>query len=655
MHTSLPLLKWRGGRASWGVRRTVWLGLSLLLALILIIGRIAPAAAFGSSRLILSGLNTSAFPNVTFSLELLNSSGVFVDNLKQTELLLHEDGLAVQPAGLELQPRRLQFSLAINAAPGLEAKPANPQPNSPTTQLEGIRQSLLSWAAQQTSAGGDFSLGSGRGMEVIRAREPAQLVEGLKAFQPDPSKAESSLFSLTTVLDLIGENGADETAKAAVLFITPPLDAKEASGLAVQSGRAEQSGVVVFVWEVVPDIKAPPPNQEALQMLADATGGKLALVSAESASYPDLESWLKPLRQIYQVSYRSTVQKGSEHTLSAQINSPGLQLSADRELRFKLEVRPPNPMFVKPPMKVERAWSVETRQQPAVLSPQVVPLEVVVEFPDGFPRELKATRLYLNDKLAAENTSEPFNQFNWNLEDLTESAQVKLRVEAVDTLGLSGTSIEIPVEVSVAPKPVVSFLPHISTQGLIAVGAVLLAGVVLGLVILGESRLRKRQSRGAKRRMKDPVTQPVPIPQVSARARKGLAGPSWPRMERATSSPARLVRLHDNEQPAPGSPVSVNRPELTFGSDSHLAIVVLEDASVQALHARLTRGQEGGFLLHDEKSVAGTWVNYVPLNGKPWKLEHGDLIHMGRVMFRFELTNPPPAHEPQVGPVEDWR
>ena len=652
MHTCLPSFRWHGGRASWGVRRTVGLGLSLLLALFLILGRIAPVFALGSSRLTLSGLIPNAFPAILFSLELVDSQGVFVSDLKPDELSLREDGLAVQPVELKIQPRSLQFSLALNAAPELAASPANPRPDSPVSQMEGIRQALLNWASQQSGEGGDFSLATATGMQVIRSREPAQWAQGLKDYQPDLAKAQSSLFSLSTALDLAAERAADEATKPVVLFVTPPLAEKEAGELALQADRAQKSGVRVFVWLVAPDAKSPPPNQEALLALADVSGGKLEVVSAGSA-FPDLENWLSPLRQIYQVTYPSIIQKSGRHTLSAQVSRPGLQLSAERDLSFQLEVSPPNPMFVQPPVRVERTWSEETNQQQAQLMPQVIPLEVVVEFPDGYPRPLKTTRLYQDERMVADNKAEPFNQFSWNLDGLTQNTALKLRVEAVDSQGLSGSSVEVPVEVSVAPKPAASLLPHVSPQGLIAVGAVLLAGLVLGLVILGENRLRRRQSRGALRRMKDPVTQPVVIPQVAPRARKAPAMPSWPKIERGASTPARLVRLNEHNLPISGGPVSINRPELTFGSDAHLAIVALDDPSVQALHARLTHPRDDSFFLQDEKSVAGTWVNYSPLNGKARKLEHGDLIHMGRVLFRFELTNPPPAREPVVSLVDE--
>jgi hypothetical protein len=35
------------------------------------------------------------------------------------------------------------------------------------------------------------------------------------------------------------------------------------------------------------------------------------------------------------------------------------------------------------------------------------------------------------------------------------------------------------------------------------------------------------------------------------------------------------------------------------------------------------------------------------------RLEHGDLIHLGRVSFRFELTNPRRIRQPVVTPIDE--
>jgi len=210
------------------------------------------------------------------------------------------------------------------------------------------------------------------------------------------------------------------------------------------------------------------------------------------------------------------------------------------------------------------------------------------------------------------------------------------------------------VEVSVASRPSSSGLPNISSQGLLAVGAVVLAGAALALIVAGEQRLRARQQGKARLRARDPLTQPVPVGQDRpSRLRKPGTAMAWPRIERGQPAPARMLRLNELDGPPTGSPVLLARQEVTFGSDPHLVVVAVDEPSVHPLHARLTRSGEGSFVLSDEGSVAGTWVNFVKINGKGQPLHHGDLVHLGRAMFRFELSAAPPPQEFEVSLVDD--
>ena len=71
------------------------------------------------------------------------------------------------------------------------------------------------------------------------------------------------------------------------------------------------------------------------------------------------------------------------------------------------------------------------------------------------------------------------------------------------------------------------------------------------------------------------------------------------------------------------------------------------------MHARLIRQAAGDYLLRDQGSVAGTWVNFelVPDEGR--HLKHGDLIYVGRARFRFRLPTPPPPPDVRINPLED--
>ena len=57
----------------------------------------------------------------------------------------------------------------------------------------------------------------------------------------------------------------------------------------------------------------------------------------------------------------------------------------------------------------------------------------------------------------------------------------------------------------------------------------------------------------------------------------------------------------------------------------------MDDASIDDLHARLLRAENGSYTIQDEGSQAGTWVNYEAVSPEGTNLQHGDIIHLGRV------------------------
>lgn len=621
-------------------------GFLVLTIGLLLIGLVRPVYSQDAVRVVVGGLQTGAFPAIEFSLEAYDGQGNFIPDLSPRDLVLTEDGQPVNGAMLEMEEPGLQFSVAINPGPQM----ANTIGGKP--QIEWLRSALADWTRRQPeTSGSDFSFATNTGLQVIRSRDTGQWSEALANFQPNLTQGELNLFSLTTVLDLASDQVVDSRMKRAILFITPPVSTSLASSLEDLTSRAQQVGARVFIWVTVTDLNSSSqPDTSALQALAQNTGGRFTLVAGQE-TIPDLESWLAPLRNIYKVKFLSKVQQSGQHRLGVQIQRDE-QSTLEQVLTYSLELKAPNPIFLSPPSRVERTWiEVEGADEPA-LSPAVLPLQIVIEFPDGYTRPLAATRLYLDGVLAAENTAPPYEQFNWDLTGLTTSGAHTLRVEAVDSLGVIGSSIESQVEVTVELRPAESLLQSISRRGLIAVGAVLVAGVVLAMVLIGENRFRGRRKRGERRRMEDPVTQPVPIPQDNANGKRGKRAAtepsSWPRISSHHPIPARLIRVTEDEHPVPGSLVPLNRSEITFGSDARQSVILVEDPSVNKLHARLLRAEDGGFILMDEGSVAGTWVNYTLISSEGVRLKHDDLIHLGRVVFRFELTNPPAPVLPSV-------
>jgi hypothetical protein len=209
----------------------------------------------------------------------------------------------------------------------------------------------------------------------------------------------------------------------------------------------------------------------------------------------------------------------------------------------------------------------------------------------------------------------------------------------------------VPIVVTVvhAPTGAQAFLAEYRSQ--IALGAIVLAGSIL-LIILLSGRLRVksgRERRETRRRSVDPVTQPVSIQQAEPPTkRKQAQRPNWMRADRLQNAPAYLTRLGSNGEPVTGHPIPLFEKETSLGTDPVQAIQVLDHPSIAAFHARIKRTDGGDFLLVDNDTVAGTWVNYEPIPKDGYIMKHGDVVHFGQLMYRFALKKPPAVSEPTI-------
>lgn len=131
------------------------------------------------------------------------------------------------------------------------------------------------------------------------------------------------------------------------------------------------------------------------------------------------------------------------------------------------------------------------------------------------------------------------------------------------------------------------------------------------------------------------------------RAREQASAFPWLR-RKPMAAPAYLARLTSDAQPAPGAPIPLIGREMTFGTDPVQSTNILDDPTVALLHARIRQDERGNFTIYDQSSIAGTWVNYEQVSREGRKLEHGDTVHLGTLMFRFVLRKTPATPRPRI-------
>jgi len=600
----------------------------------------------------ITAINAQNFPQISALVDVYDANGEFVSGLQPSNLTVYEDGQPRTVDSITESAPPVQVVVAINPGPGLAKQNSNG-----VKRFDFVVDALSAWAnSQPPDSHDDLSLIS---LSTLINHVPIRnWLVSLQSFKPDFSNSTPNLQTLDIALNTVNTQTPQPGMKRAVLLITPHMDDPNIDNtIASLINKAVESKIRVFVWFVDAEDFGVTPSANAFKALAQQTNGSFFLFSGKE-TFPDPNLYFAPLRHIYSITYTSALTTAGDHTLGLYIETPlGTIPALDKN--FSVDVQPPNPFFVSPPLQITRQPPVEDPYNPDILNPTRQELEIIVEFPDGHQRELKRATLYVDGQVVQENTSAPFTKFVWDLNAYIQSGQHTIIVEVEDALGLKKASLSTTVTLTVihAPKGIQAILARYRSY--VILGAIGLAGVAL-LAIL----LRSRRPRGSstidrietRKRLDDPLTQPVAaltdssaVKNSKTQPRKPIT-PNWMQSKptRVQEAPAYLIRLTNGGEPASVAPIPLLEKDMTFGTDPVQSVRVLDDPSISPLHAHIKQTADGIFMLYDHGSVAGTWVNFEPVARAGQRLAHGDRIHFGQMIYRFALNQPPAESEPQV-------
>ncbi|MBK9924439.1 MAG: FHA domain-containing protein [Anaerolineales bacterium] len=598
-------------------------------------------------------INADEFPRISTLVDVYDANGEFISDIQASDITVYEDGQENRVDALTESSVPVQMVVAINPGPPMSVRDSNAVP-----RFDRVLEALSTWVnAQPAESQDDLSLVSLSG-SLINHSSIKDWFVSLNSFKPDFRNSTPNLQTLSIALDTASASTPLPGMKRAVLFITPHMDDPNIDNtIAPLIQRAIDSKVRVFVWFIDAEEFNVTASANAFKTLAQQTDGAFFSFSRNEI-FPDLNLYLAPLRHIYELTYSSLLTTPGDHTLGLYVKIQDVTIPA-LDKPFSVDVQPPNPIFIAPPLQITRQAPADDPYNDEALSPSQQIIDIIIEFPDGHKRDLKRTTLYVDGQVVAENTKAPFDKFLWDLSTYNDSAQHEIVVEAEDVLGLKKSSIGIPVSFMVIhpPSGLRAFLMRYSTQ--LILGAIVFAGLAL-LIILLRSRVRnvpESKRKKARKAKEDPLTQPVvALTEPSAAATKRVKSQprfTWmsaPKQSRVPLAPAYLIRLTNGGEPASVAPISIVEKDMTFGTDPVQSMYVLDDPSISPLHARIKQTGDGNFVIIDQNSIAGTWVNYEPVTREGVRLKHGDRIHFGRLTYRFDLNQPPVESEPKVIP-----
>ncbi len=618
----------------------IWVIFALLGAFCL--SAIPANAQTGSNTVSLSSPVLDNYPIIQLNFWPFDQEGKLFTKLNLADLHLYENDREIKVDKLELFQPGTHFVIAINEAKTLGNS------YSGKTRMERMLEIWKTWAqAQSITTLDDFSLVTNSGVAQNQLSKPSDWLNALNAYQPDLKGAQPSLTSLSQAINLLSSLASTDQKSRSILYVTPMPSNSDMTALQDQVNLAANAKIRLFIWLIGPQSYANEDGTKVLQQAAAQTGGSFFLFSG-SETLPEISSYLDPYNYEYKLAYTTQIQNTGEYTLYLQIDNKEYQATSDK-VTFSLAVTPPNPIFLSPPSKITLDWIRSADNKSWLISPAEVTLKYMVEFQDGHPRDLKAARLFADDKLVSEDLTAPFDELTWNVSQLSESGKHKLQIYVEDEVGLTSKTIELPVEVTLNPKPLNAFEKIVERFGLtnlIIIGFLFLAGLVM---FFGMRKLLLKNPSLGKRKIneKDPLKQEVLIAENEYPVKAPENEPAgWPKIPGGGKAPARLIIL------STGKSIPLPASETILGSDNKQCDVLLSGPTISAVHAHIFADTARHFYIADNGSAAGTWVNYAPVSSHGTHLEHGDLVNIGALRFKFELLNPE-GRAIQVIPFED--
>lgn len=608
------------------------LGALILIGLSASAGSVRIASAQTRTAARLTQALSGNFPQMSLFVAVDDASGGRARGLTPDQFQVIEDNQPRTPDSVveEQVPTRQVF--VVNTASGLGVRDSRGR-----TRFDFVQKAMLDWWANPLATRygqDDLSLLTGDGSLIRHSPAAAELASAIDHHTPTFNPTTAGYNLLLDGLNLVSEGPTQPGTVQIVIFFTSLPAQTDDAARTNAIDRARQMGVTIYPVLIDTPQAVGTSQEEALRQVAEQTGGQLIIFDPQQP-LGGLGERLLQQRNQYRVDYTSQANISGAHEVRVQVAYGGQSLATNTAV-FSVALQPPQVTLIQPPSKITR-----TSEDKAVpldsLPPTETVVTVLVTFPDGHQRAIAQSELLVDGQVVTQNSGPPFDSFRWDLTAFRQSGDHTLQARVTDSLGLQAKSVLQPVTVDVVPPP----------AGLQAIGPAL-GSLLLVLIVLvgGVMGAYFFLSYGQRRS------------QVPAAAAASPRAPGLRRLQRASlhqmdasgAVEAFLVPVNGTDH---ASPIPLVGADITLGRDPSLSAFPLDDPSVSNLHARLIRQAGGEYQLRDQGSVAGTWINYERLDDDGQNLHHGDLVHLGRVAFRFQRTGVPDWPDIQVVPADD--
>lgn len=592
-----------------------WVLLTLLLALFL------PRAHGQEEPLMqLVGVDLSSFPTVRITLQTLDAQGGPAD---LSDLALTENGAPISELSVDTVPVGADIIFVLDANNGFNEI----DDESGLTRGEKSIASIQRFAEQYMDPNGLDTVsivvpaeGGQEGRVLIQgASNMGEIEEAIGGYKPDRLGPTPLNAMMDMALERASEGNESGRYQAILLFTDGRRLDQQLSFLQLV---AQANDAMVPIYSAILGQTADALEIANVSRLSDPTRAFFVHLTEPSA-VDSIYEIFETQSDLQRVSYRSRQRQSGRNQLNLSLGPTIVSTS------FELMLEGPEVSLLMEDTTIRRAGTAPDTAVDA-LQPTSQPFTIAVDWPDGMSRQIEnvavlvdGERRSLNDEWEQNDAGQI--QLLWDIRDLQEGS-VTLAVEVTDELGYQGRSDQIDVNIVVErpePQEGPSRVPTeetVSSEPLADdtrweqfIVPLLLLLLLVALLIWWDRRRRK----GETAEVEDVKSAAL----MDSEHFDSIAN-------------ARLEPLDGNATES----ILIEDANVAVGSDAGSVEIVLNDGSVNRLHARIRR-EERGYWILDEGSFEGTFLNYERLGLAPRKLQDGDVVQFGKVKFRFRLDS----------------
>lgn len=588
---------------------------------------VAASAQEGDWLLRITSLDSSEFPWVRLTLISADSESAPLTDL--SSLGLRENGIPIGDLILNDVTVGTDVIFILDANESYAEIDDDSGMSRQEKVAESIRRYALRYMGDEDTVTIVVPDGDGARFLVEQEGRSAAVVDAVAGFAPEAQSPTPLNEMLLLALAHAADRYDQGRFQAVMLFSDGAQLGRQLSFSALVE-QAQRIDLPLFA--AILGQRADPNEIENMAQLYEPTRATFVHLQAPDAADPIYAIWSRQRSQL-QISYRSL--QSSSGTYPVLVSLGPVRATAAYDL-----------LFTSPEISIQMEGELIRRigRTPGTpldsLEPASVQLPFSIQWPDGRERALISASLWVNDLPPGKAVPVQLNDLgegtvSWDIR-LLDAGTYMLHLQVTDEMGLVAEAAPVAVTIAVerpAPPPTPTVFqtavpePEPAGDPLSALPAdwrrpaAAAAVAAAGLLLFGLHRRRGAVLPQEKREL--PAQDPADEPYFT---------PEEPDQQDVYTAYLQEIIDEPGEQrlfPLIGDTVAVGR-------DRRVSNIVLEDASVGYLHARIKRRGDG-YWLYDEGSGSGTFRNYQRLGLTPQPLEYGDRIHFGRLGFRFVL------------------